>query len=212
MRLLKESVMQRVNGKQPLRSGVRRRGRSSGLRSNAAKLSSQAVPKETRNAVFDALEKRGRRATAGDIAGDAGIEVSEASDTLNALAEDTEADLAVSENGDVLYVFPRDARGKLSRKSFAIRVEPAIDRVKSIMLYLVRASFGAALVASVLVVYTTIIAILSSSSRDERDDDRRPSPTTSFAIIRPFPSDFFLFFDPFYSPYVCRCFHHDLLL
>lgn len=36
----------------------------------------------------------------------------------------------VSDEGDVLYVFPKDYRSKLAAKSFMLRVEPFIDKAK----------------------------------------------------------------------------------
>jgi hypothetical protein len=36
----------------------------------------------------------------------------------------------VSEDGEVLYVFPKDYRTKLAGKSFRMRVEPLVDKAK----------------------------------------------------------------------------------
>lgn len=36
----------------------------------------------------------------------------------------------VSEEGEVLYVFPKDYRAKLAGKSFRMRIEPAIQKAK----------------------------------------------------------------------------------
>jgi len=173
----------------------------------AGALASRELPRDVRERVLDALEQRGRVGTAGDVAADAGLELADTKSALTALAEDSEADLAVSSTGEVLYSFPVDSRGKLRRKSLLLRAEPALDYARAAVLYILRAGFGAALIASVLVVYTTILAILSStsSSRDDDNRDQRPAGM-SFSIVRPFPSDLFLFFDPFYSPYV----HHIL--
>lgn len=100
----------------------------------------------------------------------------------------------MSEDGEVLYVFPKDYRTKLAGKSFRMKVEPLVNKAKVFGVrggvnvafdyleffwswfvvvlvytfqeagaYLVRVSFGTALIASIVLVYTTIIAILSSS-------------------------------------------------
>ncbi|ONK64449.1 uncharacterized protein A4U43_C04F20350 [Asparagus officinalis] len=68
----------------------------------------------------------------------------------------------VSDEGDVLYVFPRDYRSKLAGKSFRMKVEPLLDKLKGGAEYLIRVSFGTALIASIVIVYTTIIALVSS--------------------------------------------------
>lgn len=36
----------------------------------------------------------------------------------------------VSDEGDVLYVFPKDFRTKLAAKSFRIKIEPWLDKAK----------------------------------------------------------------------------------
>ena len=38
--------------------------------------------------------------------------------------------LQVSEEGDVLYVFPKNYRSKLGAKSFRIKAEPFIEKAK----------------------------------------------------------------------------------
>lgn len=36
----------------------------------------------------------------------------------------------VSDEGDVLYVFPKDYRSKLAAKSFKMKIEPFVDKAK----------------------------------------------------------------------------------
>ena len=79
--------------------------------------------------------------------------------------------LQVSEQGDVLYVLPRNLRAVLASKSWWLRAQPAVKGVQEAAAYLVRVTFGTALVTSVVLVWVTILAILSSSSSDK--DDRR---------------------------------------
>lgn len=38
--------------------------------------------------------------------------------------------IQVSDEGDVLYVFPRDYRSKLAAKSFRIQIEPFLEKAK----------------------------------------------------------------------------------
>ncbi|KAF6165925.1 hypothetical protein GIB67_012822 [Kingdonia uniflora] len=79
----------------------------------------------------------------------------------------------VSDEGDVLYVFPRDYRSKLASKSFRLRIEPVLKKSKSAAEYLIRVSFGTALIASIVIVYTAIIAILLSSKSNEDNHGKR---------------------------------------
>ena len=76
----------------------------------------------------------------------------------------------MSETGDVLYVFPNNFASIIQQRSLLLRVAPLVSGAKDAAAYLVRVSFGAALVASVALVWVTIFAIMSSSenNRDNR--------------------------------------------
>lgn len=104
---------------------------------------------------------------------------------LAALAFDSQADIAVSEDGDLLYRFDKSFRSRIAGKYLRIRAEPAIKAVGSAALYMARVSFGLALLASTLVTTVAVIAISSS-----KDDDRcaPPRPTLCHALpISPTP-------------------------
>ena len=77
----------------------------------------------------------------------------------------------------------------------------AWGKVAPIALYLVRASFGVALIASVALIFTTIIVASSSSSRDRDDRDDRGGGggffMSPFRIFGPSPFDL-LFYDPYH--------------
>ncbi|KAJ6792920.1 uncharacterized protein M6B38_114035 [Iris pallida] len=156
------------------------------------------LPSDVRNRTMAAVDSCGGRVTIGDVAGRAGLKVSEAERALQALAADTGGFLEVSDEGDVLYVFPRDYRSKLVAKSFRMKVEPLLDKVKAGAEYLIRVSFGTALIASILLVYTTIIALISSRS-DEDNRGRRGgrSYDSGFTVFFS-PSDLFWYWDPYY--------------
>ncbi|GFP89865.1 uncharacterized protein at5g03900 chloroplastic [Phtheirospermum japonicum] len=132
---------------------------------------SDKLPSDMRKRAMDAIDSSGRRVTIGDVASKAGLKLNEAQKALQALAADTNGFLEVSDEGDVLYVFPKDYRSKLAAKSFGMKIEPLLEKGKMAAEYVVRVSFGTALIASIVLVYTTIIAIVSSS----RDSDDRGS-------------------------------------
>nr|CAB3449936.1 unnamed protein product [Digitaria exilis] len=131
------------------------------------------LPSDVRDRAMEAVDHFGGRVTIGDVASRAGLQLAQAERALQALAADTEGFLEVSEDGEVLYVFPKDYRTKLAGKSFRMKIEPLVDKAKEVGAYLVRVSFGTALIASILLVYTTIIAILSSSRYLDADYYRR---------------------------------------
>ncbi|KAL8526366.1 hypothetical protein ACS0TY_015545 [Phlomoides rotata] len=158
---------------------------------------SDKLPSEVRKRAMDAIDSSGRRVTIGDVASKAGLKLNEAQKALQALAADTDGFLEVSDEGDVLYVFPNDYRVKLAAKSFKIKIEPLLEKGKMAAEYIVRVSFGTALIASIVLVYTTIIAI-ASSSRDSDDRGRRGrsyNPGFSFYLS---PTDLFWYWDPNY--------------
>lgn len=147
---------------------------------------------------MDAVDSYGGRVTVGDVASKAGLKLNETERALQALATDTGGFLEVSDEGDVLYVFPRDYRSKLVAKSFRIRIEPLLEKSKAAAEYLIRVSFGTALIVSIVLVYTTIIVLLSSRS-DEDNRGRRGGRSYDSGFTMFFrPSDLFWYWDPYY--------------
>ncbi|GJY78923.1 hypothetical protein Tco_0484724 [Tanacetum coccineum] len=152
-----------------------------------------------------AVDKSGSRFTVGDVAIKLSIKVTERNESCRLLL----LILMVSDEGDVLYVFPKDYRSKLAAKSIRIKTEPYLEKAKSAGEYLIRVTFGTALIASIVIVYTTIIAILTSSRRvniitmdnDSEEDNRGRRRGRSFDSGFSFylsPSDLFWYWDPYY--------------
>ncbi|XP_076906839.1 uncharacterized protein At5g03900, chloroplastic-like [Bidens hawaiensis] len=161
-------------------------------------IESDKLPAEVRKRTMEAVDKCGRRVTVGDVASKAGIKLTEAQRALQAIAADSDGFLEVSDEGDVLYVFPKDYRSKLAAKSLRIKTEPYLEKAKSAGEYLIRVSFGTALIASIVIVYTTIIAILSSSSEEDNRGRRRGRSFDSGFSFYLSPSDLFWYWDPYY--------------
>ncbi|KAF7825703.1 Iron-sulfur cluster biosynthesis family protein [Senna tora] len=159
---------------------------------------SDKLPSDVRKRTMDAVDACGGRVTIGDVASKAGLKLNEAQKALQALAADTNGFLEVSEEGDILYVFPKDYRSKLAAKSFRIKAEPLLDKAKAAGEYLIRVSFGTALIASIVLVYTTIIALVSSRS-EEDNRGRRGGRTYDSGFTFYFnPVDLFWYWDPYY--------------
>lgn len=161
-------------------------------------IESDKLPADVRKRAMEAVDSCGRRVTVGDVASKAGIKLTEAQRALQALAADTNGFLEVSDEGDVLYVFPKDYRSKLASKSLRIKTEPYLEKAKSGAEYLIRVTFGTALIASIVIVYTTIIAILSSSSEEDNRGRRRGRSFDSGFSFYLSPSDLFWYWDPYY--------------
>ncbi|KAJ0973409.1 hypothetical protein J5N97_021368 [Dioscorea zingiberensis] len=168
-----------------------------GIRPGGA-VETDKLPADVRKRAMDAVDSYGRRVMIGDVASRAGLKLDEAERALQALAADTGGFLEVSDEGDVLYVFPRDYRSKLAAKSFRLKVEPLLDKSKAAAAYVIRVSFGTALIASIILVYTTIITLISSRS-DEDDRGRRGGRSYGSGFTFFFrPSDLFWYWDPYY--------------
>lgn len=156
------------------------------------------LPSNVRKRAMDAVDACGGRVTIGDVASKGGLKLNEAQKALQALAADTNGFLEVSDEGDVLYVFPKDYRSKLAAKSFRIKLEPFVEKAKSAAEYLVRVSFGTALIASIVLVYTTIIALLSSRSDEDNRGRRGGRSYDSGFTFYLNPADLFWYWDPYY--------------
>ncbi|GLT94702.1 hypothetical protein SLE2022_124310 [Rubroshorea leprosula] len=159
---------------------------------------SDKLPSDVRKRTMEAVDSCGGRVTIGDVASKAGLKLNEAQKALQALAADTDGFLEVSDEGDVLYVFPKDYRAKLAAKSFKIRVEPLVDKTKAAAEYLIRVSFGTALIASIVLVYTTIIVLLSSRSDEDSRGRRGGRSYNSGFNFYLSPTDLFWYWDPYY--------------
>ncbi|XP_024538062.1 uncharacterized protein At5g03900, chloroplastic [Selaginella moellendorffii] len=175
------------------------RAAGSGLRIGEQIETDRLAP-SVRERTMKAIDTLGGRVTVGDVATNAGLKVSEAQSALQALAADTGGFLEVSDEGDVLYVFSKDYRSNLLAKSFRLKIEPALSKLKAGAEYLIRVSFGTTLIASLVIVYTSIFVLLSSARSEDDNRNNRggySSRGSGFSFyVSPF--DLFWYWDPYY--------------
>lgn len=129
-------------------------------------MSEPALPSD---AIISAVEQAGGRVTVADVASGAGVSLSEAKKSLTALAQLADGHLEVSSDGQLIYAFG-SVRATLLAKSSKARIMESWKKVEPVMFYLMRVSFGVALLASIALIFTAIVALQSSTRRD--DDDR----------------------------------------
>lgn len=131
------------------------------------------------------------------------MSLSQARKDLTALASLTKGDIAVSNDGELIYNFPSNVAGVISSNSAKFRAIQSYEKVKPILFYLVRVSFGVVLLASLLAIFSTIFFISSSSSSDS-DDRRRNDRGFGGGGMGfwwgPSPFDFF-YYRPYYGYY-----------
>jgi len=156
--------------------------------------------------VMDAVEKAGGRVTFTDVAATAGIDLYEAQKGVVLLASMTQATLQVTDDGEIVYDFPKDFRAVLRNQSNLQRLRETYNQIQPVLAYLVRVGFGALLFFSLFVVFSSIILIQTSSSSDDdrRDERRSPSYGGGFGGMNywlgPSPFDFF-YYRPYYGYY-----------
>ena len=125
--------------------------------------------------------------------------MSQARKDLTALASLSQGDISVSSDGELIYEFPPNLSGVLSSNSAKYKAIQTFEKVWPTAFWVLRASFGVALLASVVLIFSAVLFVNSSSSSDDRDDRRR-GPGGGFGGMSTFwgpsPFDFF-----YYRPY-----------
>ncbi|KAA8498055.1 Uncharacterized protein FVE85_5640 [Porphyridium purpureum] len=155
--------------------------------------------------VVDAVAKfRGRAVSVADVASESGLDLATTRLELVKLASLTQCTLEVSNDGDILYEFPRAVRAVLNRSSLLARFRDFGRKAAPLLSYIGRVSFGLALLVSLAIVVSAI-TILSQSSRSD-DDDRRGNRggggPTFFVGPRFYGPTWYDFF--WYDPYLYR--------
>lgn len=151
-------------------------------------------------AVMKAVEQLNYRATVGDVAAQAGLDIKVAQRELLALASDAGGHLQVAESGDIAYQFSKDFRAILRNKYFRLQLQEWWQKVWRVLFYLIRISFGIVLMVLVVLTLLAIIAIAISMNRDGDGDSGDSGSGGSFGLPRIWVGpDLFWFFDPNYG-------------
>lgn len=145
--------------------------------------------------IMKAVERLNYRVTVGDVATQAGLEVSLAEQGLLALASEAGGHLQVAETGDIVYLFPRDFRSVLRNKYFRLQMLDWWDKIWRVLFYLIRISFGIVLIASILLIFLAILIIVIAGSASRDGDNDSGSVSMPNVWIGP---DFFWLFSPTY--------------
>ncbi len=113
--------------------------------------------------LMTAVEQLGYRVTCGDIATHTGMHLEEVRSGLLSLANQTGGHLQVTTTGEIIYDLAPDFRQILLRKYVRLQFQAWVERIWTILFYLIKISFGILLIASISVVYLTILAITLSA-------------------------------------------------
>jgi len=123
--------------------------------------------------ITQAIERLDYRVTIGDVAAQAGLSLQEAQQGVLALATDVQAHLQVSEAGEIAYVFPKNLRAVLLSKSWRLRWQAAWQKVWQVLFYLIRVSFGIALILSLVLIAVAIIALVVAANSASSQGNNR---------------------------------------
>lgn len=120
-----------------------------------------------------AVEQLQYRVTVGEVAIQSGLDLAIAQNGLYSLAAEAGGHLQVAETGDIVFEFPQNFRTILRNKYFRIRLQEWLERVWQVVFFLIRISFGIALIISIVLMTIAILVLVFATSSQEEDNDRR---------------------------------------
>lgn len=125
--------------------------------------------------VISAIGDLGRRVTPADVATKTGLPVLVVQQELNKVASETGGHLQVGSTGDIVYTFAPGFSGAYLAKGLQAVFITVGSKIFGALYYLLRISFGIALVLSLVIVIVLLVAIAiammmrSGNDRDDRD-------------------------------------------
>lgn len=151
----------------------------------------EPLPELPTPTLLKAIGDCGSTATAADVAAASGLSVAETRRQLLNLARLVGAELQVAEDGELLFIFdePGQLKRSLRAESVRQRAKDAWTRVNPPLFWLLRASFGIGLLASLTLV-TVAITALTSSKDDRGSSSSANSAMTVGRLWGPSPFDF----------------------
>ena len=148
--------------------------------------------------LMQAVETLQYRATVGEVASQSGLELQLAQNQLASLASEAGGTLQVADTGDIIYEFPNNFRAILTSKAANQKLKATLNKIWQFIFYIIRISFGVALVASIAIMTIAILALIfAANSKDDNSSRRRGGgiPTTWLIWWGP---DLFRMFTPGY--------------
>ena len=152
-------------------------------------------------ALMSSIERLGYQVTVGDVAANAGIEINQAQKGLLALASQTQGDLLVSETGDIVYKFPHNFRSILTNRYWQLRFKEYLRAIWKAVFYIIRISFGIALLLSIALMSIAVVLIMiaASSTQDNDNNGSFGGGDGGSVIFWGNPFDSFWLFEPNYN-------------
>lgn len=119
--------------------------------------------------LLQSIERLQYQATPGEFAVQAGLPLATVERDLQQLAIAVGGHLQVATTGEIVYKYPSNFRTILYNKSVWLQVKKYTDLIWKIAFYLIRMSFGLALLASLSIVVLTIIVFSIAAMLSDND-------------------------------------------
>jgi hypothetical protein len=119
--------------------------------------------------LLQSIERLQYQATPGEFAVQAGLPLATVERDLQQLAIAVGGHLQVATTGEIVYKYPSNFRTILYNKSVWLQVKKYTDFIWKIIFYLIRMSFGLALLASLSIVVLTILIISIATMLSDND-------------------------------------------
>ncbi|HEY9790135.1 MAG TPA: hypothetical protein V6D22_07045 [Candidatus Obscuribacterales bacterium] len=152
------------------------------------------VQDKQKQTILKAIGDLGRRVTPADVATKTGLPVLVVQQELNKVAFETGGNMQVGDKGDIVYSFHPGFTNSYLAKGVAAAFVVLGAKLAEVGFYLLRISFGIALIASLItiVVLLLLIAVIVSRGLGSGDDDDRGG---GFPIFMPTGGFHFSFWD-----------------
>jgi hypothetical protein len=131
--------------------------------------------------------------SAADVAAAAGLDLLETRRAMLVLARLVGSDLQVALDGEILFVFGDDVAGQLRRASFKARAQEVWGTASVPLMWLLRASFGVALLSSLTIAVTAIAAASASRTSDNDSSSVVSLSRLPMRVWGPHPLDVFYY-------------------
>jgi flagellar basal body-associated protein FliL len=129
--------------------------------------------------ILQAVERLDYRVTIGDVAAHSGLELNLAQQGAIELASQVEANLKVTDTGEIVYLFPRNFRDILRNKFWQLRFQEWLQKIWQVIFYLIRISFGIILIISIVLMLAAVILIVVASIFKDSDSSSGGSSSSN---------------------------------
>jgi len=142
------------------------------------------MPTQEKEKVIKAINDLGRRVTAADVATKTGLPLIVVSSELNKVASETGGHLQVATTGDIAYKFALGFQAAYLAHGIRKVAQEAGSKILQAAFFLLRISFGLALITSLLIIIVSIIVLTILLKQMNSDDEGGGFDLVDFVVWR----------------------------